>query len=437
MTHREIVKSYLVIHIVLIVTLVFASGCGISDLNNQTTSKMQCNDSSLLHSFDFEVQITSLLDDEIHEQAVWLYRKSGKNYHGVTVNDGEIYEITRIDGKPTGRRISGEDWEEDWEMDGDIPHRVYGFPYVLDTICPDTSNLKAISTTVIDGTPLTRYASPDGDYSSEFEKWEHLINSEGRLIQSEDIENTPYKNAVISKVVKFSGFGEANVIVDPFLNITPVPSPTPGPSPTPEASSTPTATTVPTATPTSTATSIPGTPPPLFPTVADAVLPTPTPRIVVMAQILLPTPSPIPTPTVTSTPTHTPTPTITPSPTNTPTATPTPTPAPNPKISRIERSIRSVTLGNGDTVQLSVGVYGRQNIRDDSLGNNVSFDWSVTSGGGSFREVDSGADSDSIPDERNVLFVASGYGNHTVTVSLDPWECVGGCSASFGVRIRR
>ena len=54
-------------------------------------------------------------------------------------------------------------------------------------------------------------------------------------------------------------------------------------------------------------------------------------------------------------------------------------------ILRIEPSIRSVTVSQGDTIHLSFDVYGRQNILNNDLGEGHVFTWDDGGAGGSFR----------------------------------------------------
>ena len=114
-------------------------------------------------------------------------------------------------------------------------------------------------------------------------------------------------------------------------------------------------------------------------------------------------------------------------------------------ISRIAPSIRSVVLSPGDRVRLAVDIYGRQNILDNSLGDGVTFEWSVSPNGGEFSEVDSSEDGDSYPGEREVMFTApSTPGRYTVNARLGPSECNDmdglhdGCDAGgIEVKVRR
>ena len=108
------------------------------------------------------------------------------------------------------------------------------------------------------------------------------------------------------------------------------------------------------------------------------------------------------------------------------------------QISRIEPTIRSVTVSAGDTVTLSVDVYGLQNAKDNSLP--ASFEWSV----GGDHDADLGS-------KREINFKApSDPGRYDVTASLEPGQCQpdldgrkdeaarkADCSATIVVHVRR
>ena len=126
------------------------------------------------------------------------------------------------------------------------------------------------------------------------------------------------------------------------------------------------------------------------------------------------------------------------------TPTPTPTPITGQRISRITPKTNPITVSAGDKVRLSVDIYGVQDILDNSLGDDVTFDWSVEPSGGSFEEADYRDDDDSVVDEREALFTApSQPGEYTVKVLLDKYECrddIGyddGCFAEIEVKVRR
>ncbi len=148
---------------------------------------------------------------------------------------------------------------------------------------------------------------------------------------------------------------------------------------------------------------------------------------------------PTPTPTPTATPTFTPTP-VPETPVPTPTFTPTPIPLPLARILRIEPAIRSVTLTVNEEVRLAAQVYGRQDIRDDSLGDDpgVTFEWTAEDragesepGQGEFAESVSsvyGREKNSLPDDRRVLYTAPAEpGRYRVRAALDVGtsECLG------------
>ena len=144
---------------------------------------------------------------------------------------------------------------------------------------------------------------------------------------------------------------------------------------------------------------------------------------------------------------------------------PTPTPLPLvwPDIVRIEPSIRGVSLLPGKAVFIGVEVYGRQDIRDDSLGDQpgITFDWSSedlqsrsASGNGGFAEdvrVDNDRGRNGLADDRRVLYTApDDPGRYRIRVALEVGpECLGAregeseqdaverCSAVFDVTVLR
>ena len=119
--------------------------------------------------------------------------------------------------------------------------------------------------------------------------------------------------------------------------------------------------------------------------------------------------------------------------------------------------------GSASRFGLDVEVYGRQDIRDDSLGDRpeISFDWTAESystqtesGVGDFRESVAGNDDrarNGEADDRRALYIApSSAGRFLVKAELDPGdECLGKrpgetdeeviarCSAEFEVMVMR
>ncbi|MXX92332.1 MAG: hypothetical protein F4Y63_02615 [Chloroflexi bacterium] len=108
------------------------------------------------------------------------------------------------------------------------------------------------------------------------------------------------------------------------------------------------------------------------------------------------------------------------------------------RILRIEPSISEVSLKGGSVVRLAVEVYGRQDLRDDSLGDrsDVTFDWTLeefgAQPGGTVGQL-VGTESSrndrtrtSTLDGRRGLYIApDSPGRFRITVSLDPGtECL-------------
>ena len=333
------------------------------------TVEVDCDSPSLVESYDFK-QRTAGIENGVEVEALnWEHEKSGDNYHSVfTDDDGLEYHATTIYGKPAIMVLPNGEW--DIFSERIITDR--RFPFEIDSVCPDVTRLTFESAETIDNELISTYSVPQGfsdDY--EYSNWKLLIKPNGRLFRAIKTEHPGPENIIIETTIEFSGFGEPNVIVDPFPSGTPTPTETPEPTPTPG------------------------------PDFASA-------RVV----------------------------TATPTPTSTPTSTPSPTPTPTPMISRIRPDISGTTINVGTLLRLSVDLYDRGgDTIDNSLANGVTFDWSASTGAGTFQEANTTIDDDTIPDERAVLFTAEGVGPHTVTVWLDSSECVGGCGASYKITI--
>ncbi len=105
------------------------------------------------------------------------------------------------------------------------------------------------------------------------------------------------------------------------------------------------------------------------------------------------------------------------------------------RISRIEPSIRSVTVSAGDKVQLSFDIYGRQDIHDNDLGDGHVFAWDDGVAAGTFKASD----------RANIIIYTapSNPGTHTVTATSPSGACLAGedfderCSAKFTIIVRR
>ncbi len=105
------------------------------------------------------------------------------------------------------------------------------------------------------------------------------------------------------------------------------------------------------------------------------------------------------------------------------------TPEPVGSISSVAASTPNLTLAVGDTVVLSINVYGRQGVEDPSLAGEVDIDWSAS--GGTLPSDAEGT---------TVSYTASPEpGNYTVTASPSS-ECIGTaseCTATFRIAVRR
>ena len=133
------------------------------------------------------------------------------------------------------------------------------------------------------------------------------------------------------------------------------------------------------------------------------------------------------------------------------------------RILRIESAIRGVHLRPGDPVRLSIQVYGRQDIRDDSLGDRsgITFEWDTidpnSDGPRNFGEIREAPTSNSqrptngSPDDRRVLHIAPPEpGRYRIRAALDVGpEClspreheteqdaINRCTAVFEIIVKR
>ena len=107
-------------------------------------------------------------------------------------------------------------------------------------------------------------------------------------------------------------------------------------------------------------------------------------------------------------------------------------------ISRIEPAIRGATVSGGDTVRLSLEIYGLQDKEDSKLGNDVTFTWTVDPTGGTLPDEEKG--------NSTITYKASSSpGRYVVKASLDANECYHAdsevqedkCSAEFVIQVRR
>ena len=107
-------------------------------------------------------------------------------------------------------------------------------------------------------------------------------------------------------------------------------------------------------------------------------------------------------------------------------------------ISRIEPSIRGITVSGGEKVRLTVEIYGLQDKQDQDLGDSVTFAWSVDPAGGTLPDEEAG--------NSTITYTSpTSPGTYTVTAALDSNECyheeadvqAEKCSAEFELRVRR
>ena len=106
-------------------------------------------------------------------------------------------------------------------------------------------------------------------------------------------------------------------------------------------------------------------------------------------------------------------------------------------ISRIEPSIRDVTVSQGDAIRLSFDIYGRQDILNNELGKGHVFAWDDGGAGGRISATDRA---------NSIIYTApESPGTHTVTVTSPTGACFDSgsddgddrCTANFTITVRR
>ena len=108
------------------------------------------------------------------------------------------------------------------------------------------------------------------------------------------------------------------------------------------------------------------------------------------------------------------------------------------RISRIEPSVRSVTVSAGDVLRLNFDVYGRQNILNNDLAAEFNFAWADGGSGGEFR---------SAGQPNSIVYTApTAPGKYEVTATSPVGACLSGddpddmaarCTAKFTINVRR
>ena len=101
----------------------------------------------------------------------------------------------------------------------------------------------------------------------------------------------------------------------------------------------------------------------------------------------------------------------------------------SPKLaSHIQPNVTSITISPSDTVRLSTNIFGQQDILDNSLAENLTFEWDLDG-----TTIDG--------DGHEIEFTApESPGRYTVTATLPDTECNakhGSCSVEFNIRVRR
>ncbi len=111
------------------------------------------------------------------------------------------------------------------------------------------------------------------------------------------------------------------------------------------------------------------------------------------------------------------------------------------KISRIEPAIRGVTVSAGDTVKLSVRVYGLQDKENADISGAGSISWAIKDGAG----IDDAVTGDPASGPEITYETPSSPGTYTVVASLDASTCqpadeddrADDCNAEIEVQVRR
>ena len=364
-----------------VIAAVLFVACGASVSQSEETTSGSCDAELSAHSFDLTSHLSLTEDAPRRDPIVLRYEISGEDYRVETDINVGLVESVSIGGRAIYRRYPNGDWFVYW----DSAKRPLEFPFRLDSICPDLTGFTFKGEELLNGATLRRFAKPSVRYNftagpRTVEAWEYLVDSEGKLVRAINTTETGNNNGVLVQTVDFSGFGEPNAIVDPFPSGTPIPTSTPTPA-------------------------------------------------FALAQVEAVQATVTPTPTPTSTPVVTPT--------LTPTVTPTHTPTPIPRISNLLPENRSeIEMRVGETVTLTVNVYDLQYQLDNSLADDVTFDWS-SSEAGKFREADINSNDDGLPNDRSVVMTARNIGYHLVVAQLQPWECVGRCATDIRIIIRR
>ena len=97
------------------------------------------------------------------------------------------------------------------------------------------------------------------------------------------------------------------------------------------------------------------------------------------------------------------------------------------EITRVVPEIPTITIATGDTVILSVLLYGVRDVPDDSLGSDVIFNWSASGG-------------DLPPDTEGntwVFYTAPSYPVTQTVTATAASNCASNCTATFTIRVRR
>ena len=441
----------------------------------QDSHALGCTDQALVDSYDVEHRFSIIEDGVETDTTVWITHKSGENYHMVSIHDGQRHEIVSIEGKTSLMRWPDSDWEEndvltrDEQDDDDETSRIWSSIFFREgTACPNLDHLTPQSDENLDGLNIAIYSLTIFGTHSEY-----FVDEDGLLVRIERTVQTNSPHGTEFHVISFSGFGEPNIIIDPFGDISPAPTATPYP---PEIlarfpSSTPTPIS------TATATSAPSrkitviVPPPeptaVTPKVVERVVevilapsfgsPTPDPpavnvtvdpetgemtlQVPVVKEFAPPTSAvevikevPVVAEKVTSQDVRevvkvVPVVTASRGQRDDPTPTPSPTAATLPKIGRIEKGFPDVTIAPDTSLILWLKVFDLEGNSNEALGLDASFEWSVNPSTATISDGYGNLDASQIS------FKPQTTGVYTITATLDQSQCADVCEAQFTVTV--
>ena len=442
----------------------------------QDSRGLDCTDQALVDSYDIELRASIIEEGVETNTTLWIRHKSGKNYHSVSIHDGQTYEIVLIEGKTTLVKWPDSDWEEydvltRNEQDDDAETWMMGSSSIFleGTVCPNLEGLTLQGKENLDGRTVSKYSAPPifGNQT------EYFVDNDGLLVRIETTVQTLGIHGTQFYVTNLSGFGEPNVIIDPFGDISPAPTATPYPpeilAPFPSSTPTPISTATATSGPSRKITVIvpPPEPTAVTPKVVERVVevipapsfgsPTPDPpavnvtvdpetgemtlQVPVVKEFAPPTSAvevikevPVVAEKVTSQDVRevvkvVPVVTASRGQRDDPTPTPSPTAATLPKIGRIEKGFPDVTIAPDTSLILWLKVFDLEGNSNEALGLDASFEWSVNPSTATISDGYGNLNASQIS------FKPQTTGVNTITATLDQSQCADVCEAQFTVTV--